>query len=266
MTATPNQLGRLIEASATLHDILIQYQEPMRAQQLSTPTPRGILIFLIYKEFHELSSIVHMLSTTLETLITASIGFTVGGNHTNNGRPVVDWEEYATRVTVHIKTTYEWLYHIQVLLKHRPEELKAILKPESWDKLRAYTGAFRNKLVAHRDGAGAYLDTSLRWGYDDTQLAVFGVSMPWAAEKEMNRLFSRLAKYFPPQEAAEWRTPEQCAVINRNLAAISGKADREAAIEFIRKYGTTAASPAELAEFACTLVRELFAQLMVTIP
>jgi len=168
--------------------------------------------------------------------------------------------ELTNRISIHLKSVYEWLYHIDCLLnrkRHKTQSTYTISRALQLE-LDGHC-QFRHKLVTHKEGAKAYLRTMPRMNLQtgSFELAVVPFPLPQAAEERINALFKECAADLAPDEASEDNAYEQSRILYQNLDRLA-EHQRNAVKRLIQDYGTVGAQPDALVEYTHKLLEALF--------
>jgi hypothetical protein len=169
--------------------------------------------------------------------------------------------EIISELKIHIKTIYEWLYHLAELIESHPK-IRSLVPDRLWRTLQSHC-EFRHKLITHKRGIQTYLMGGTRFSgnVDKVEILMMPFSPPDSAVKELDKLFSQCSENLITEEASEVNFYERCGILYRNLDKFTG--DRRAKIiDFIKRYGTISANPPEIAEFLSNLVKVLIPKLV----
>lgn len=168
--------------------------------------------------------------------------------------------ELLSKLRIHMKTIYEWLYHLMDLVRSC-RKIRSLVPNPYWKKLQSHC-EFRSKLVAHKKGIQAYTSAGMRYSPKDfnAELLLTPFVPPVSALKELASLFTQCAGVLINEEANEKNYFERCRILYHNLDRFAdGK--RKQIVSFIKRYGTISAQPIELAEFVGDLARDLIPKL-----
>lgn len=169
--------------------------------------------------------------------------------------------EATSELEIHIKTIYEWLYHVRDLIRsHCP--IHSLVESTYWNKLESHC-EFRNKLVAHKKGMQVITMGGMRYSARDfdAEIVLMPFAPPASAVKELSPLFARCASILATDEANEKNFFERCKILFRNLDKLTNNTARGQVVSFVQRYGTISAQPIELAEFVQDLAKNLMPKL-----
>lgn len=168
--------------------------------------------------------------------------------------------EIISELKIHIKTLYEWLYHLSELIQSH-HKIRPLVSQKPWEVLQSHC-AFRSKLITHKKGIQVYLMGGGRFSAraGSIELLMMPFSPPELAIKEINTLFSQCTTNLITEEATEVNFYERCRILYRNLDKFTGT-QRAIIISFIERYGTISAQPVDIAEYVRDLVREFMPKL-----
>ncbi|MFM8552685.1 MAG: hypothetical protein ACKOCD_10345 [Nitrospiraceae bacterium] len=240
------------------------------------PVRARILTVLIFGEIEEIMTILRMLDESrdracllneeLQTLQkqlpsgTVDISMEIG--HNFNVVAISYFEETA-RLKIHIKTLYEWLYHLKELLDG-DHAIRQLVSPEHWSRLEAY-GEVRGALIAHKTKFAGYVMSGVRYSknLEKIELTLNAWNLSDGVAKELDVLFGQCAEVLSIEERQEANFYERCRILSTKQHALKGN-ERARVVAFIRKYGTFLEDPSEMAEFAAQLVEDLIPKLSAT--
>lgn len=164
------------------------------------------------------------------------------------------------KLTIHIKTLYEWVYHLKELIEADPT-IKELVPKEQWGRLNAYA-EFRGALIAHKTRLAGYVFAAMRYAlnFEKIELMLTAWSPPGEAAKEIEILFGQCQSELSREEAAETSFSERCRILNARQDRFKGEL-RARVVAAIRKYGAFSENPPDIAEFVANLARELVPKL-----
>ena len=170
--------------------------------------------------------------------------------------------EATTELEIHVKTIYEWLYHVMDLIRSHSTILSLIKTSTCWNKLDSHC-EFRNKLVAHKKGMQVIAMGGMTYSARNfkAEIVLMPFVPPASALKEVESLFARCASILEADEANEKNFFERCKILFRNLDKLKNNTVRRRVVSFVQRYGTTSAQVIELAEFVRDLAKDLMPKL-----
>jgi len=168
--------------------------------------------------------------------------------------------ETMAELRIHIKTIYEWLYHLMDLVRSH-NKIRSLVSNQYWGKLESYC-EFRSKLVAHRKGLQVHTSAGMRYSAKDfnAELLLIAFNPPDSALKELASLFTRCADLLINEEAKEKNYFERCRILYHNLNRFTDNR-RGQIVSFIERHGTISTQPIELAEFMRDFTGDLIPKL-----
>jgi len=168
--------------------------------------------------------------------------------------------EANNELSIHIKTIYEWLYHVMVLIRGH-SAIRSLIGSTCLKKLKSHC-EFRNKLIAHTK-IQVITMRGVRYSTRDfyAEIVLMPFVPPASAVKELASLFTRCASILAADEANEKNFFERCKILFRNLDKLTNNTAREQVVSFVQRYGTISAQPIELAEFVRDLAKNLMPKL-----
>jgi len=213
------------------------------------------ILFMTYKDMNDLYQVQERMKELRKQLPSGTID-----NKSPTGKEFISainqHMEITSELTVHIKTIYEWLYHLAELIESH-QKTRSLIPDRVWRILQSHC-EFRNKLITHKKGIQTYLMSGIRFSgnVDKVELIMMSLSPPESAIKELDKLFSQYSENLTNEEANEINFYERCGILYRNLDKFTGD-QRAKIVAFIQKYGTISANPPDIAEFIKDLVGEL---------
>lgn len=215
---------------------------------------------MIYKSMNNLYHLQEQMKELHQRLPSGTVD-----DKTPNGREFISiisqHIEIISELEIHIKTIYEWLYHLTELFESHPK-IRSLVPDVLWRTLQAHC-EFRNKLITHKKGIQTYLMGGIRFSgnFDKVEILMMPLSPPDSAINELDKLFSQCSENLTTEEAGEVNFYERCGILYRNLDKFTG--DRRAKIvAFIQRYGTISANPPDIAEYIRDLVEVLIPKLV----
>ena len=169
--------------------------------------------------------------------------------------------EATSELEIHIKTTYEWLYHVRDLIRSH-SAIRSLVESKYWNKLESHC-EFRSKLITHKKGMQVITMGGMRYSARDfdAEIVLMPFVRPASAVKEVESLFVRRASILTADEANERNFFERCKILFRNLDKLTNNTARGQLVSFVQRYGTISAQPIELAEFVRDLAKNLMPKL-----
>jgi len=247
--------------------IVVHITKPIRPQII-------ILKNLIFSEISDIVIILKMICRRMEELRllderTRRLQKRMPGGTVDRSTPEGDefflaairQNEANSELAIHMKTIYEWLYHVMDLIRSH-SAIHSLVESTCWNKLKSHC-EFRNKLIAHMKGMQVITMCGMTYSPRDfyAEIVLMPFVPPACAVKELASLFARCASILAADEANEKNFFERCKILFRNLDKLTNNATRKQVVSFVQRYGTISAQPIELAEFVRDLAKNLMPKL-----
>jgi len=227
---------------------------------LSEISEATTIFYMTYKNMDNLYHVQERMKKLQQRLPTGTVN-----DKTPNGKEFISVAnqqmEIISELKIHIKTIYEWLYHLKELIESH-QKIRSLVPDKLWRILQSHC-EFRNKLITHKKGIQTYLMGGTRFSgnVDKVELLMMPFSPPDSAVKELDKLFSQCSENLTIDEANEVNFYERCGILYRNLDKFTGNR-RTKIVVFIQKYGTISANPPNIAEYLRDLVKVLIPKLV----
>lgn len=169
--------------------------------------------------------------------------------------------EATGELEIHIKTIYEWLYHVRDLIRSH-SAIRSLVESKYWNKLESHC-EFRSKLITHKKGMQVITIGGMRYSARDfdAEIVLMPFAPPPSAMKELASLFTQCASILTADESNEKNFFERCKILFRNLDKLTNNKARKQVVSFVQRYGTISAQPIKLAEFVRDLAKNLMPKL-----
>ncbi|MBI4167599.1 MAG: hypothetical protein HY515_01440 [Candidatus Aenigmarchaeota archaeon] len=161
---------------------------------------------------------------------------------------------------IHIKTLYEWLYHLKEHLE-KSETIRALISPSLWLRLKAICD-FRSLIITHPDLSLSNASAGLRstGNHKKVELILMSPNPSPLTLNQLEQLFYECVEELDPTDREEKNFFERAAILYRNLDRFRDSR-RAKVVSFIRKNGAITDTPLQLATFIHQLAWELVPKL-----
>lgn len=212
----------------------------------------SIIKELIFKEISEIETIVRTIGLNMVKL--SEIDFPDESN-------VNEYSFLIAQLKVWIKALYEWIAHLQELIKPT-SKIKKMLSLTLLSQLETHC-EFRHKLIAHKRKLEVMPFEGITHNAKQfkAEIIIGSFSLPKTAATEFEHLFARCVKHASGQINTEEKNfYKRCALLTHNLHLFSGNERRDVK-SFIERYGATTLDVKKLVSFIRKLVSELIPKL-----
>ncbi len=268
--------ARFVQLVIDIEKVLGPYRTGLAAHITKPVRPRIVILKnLVFYEISEIVIILKMIRRCMEELCLLGERIEKLQKRIPGGmvdRSTSEGDQFflaATRqhestgeLQIHIKTIYEWLYHVMDLIRSHSTIRSLIESSTCWNRLDSHC-EFRNKLVAHKKRMQVITMSGMSYSARDfkAEIVLMPFVPPASALKEVESLFARCASILTADEANEKNFFERSKILFRNLDKLRNNAVRKQILSFIQRYGTTSAQLIELAKFVRDLAKNLMPKL-----